>query len=46
MKTLAEIIRSKDLDRGKQVEFIDSIIKNAQEIKDIVDRMVISENQL
>lgn len=41
MTTLAEIIRSKDLDRGKQVEFIDSIIKNAQEIKDIVDRMVI-----
>jgi hypothetical protein len=46
MTALAEIIRSKDLDRGKQDEFVDSIIKNAQEIKDIVDQMVISENQL
>jgi hypothetical protein len=46
MTALAEIIRSKDLDRGKQDEFVDSIIKNAQEINDIVDQMVISENQL
>ena len=44
MTTLAEIIRSKDLDRDKQDEFIDSIIKNAQEIKDIVDEMVITDN--
>jgi len=46
MIALAEIIRSKELERGKQDEFVDNIIKNAQEIKDIVDQMVISENQL
>jgi hypothetical protein len=40
MTTLAEIIRSEDLDRDKQDEFIDSIIKNAQEIKEIIDEMV------
>jgi hypothetical protein len=44
MTALAETIRSKDLDRDKQDEFIDSIIKNAQEIKDIVDEMVITDN--
>jgi hypothetical protein len=44
MTTLAEKIRSKDLDRDKQDEFIDSIIKNAQEIKDIVDDMVTTDN--
>lgn len=46
MTALAEIIRSKELDRDKQDEFVDSIIKNAQEIKEIVDQMVVSENQL
>ena len=43
MTALAEIIRSKNLDRDRQNEFIDSIIKNAQEIKETVDQMVISE---
>lgn len=44
MTALAETIRFKNLDRDKQDEFIDSIIKNAQEIKDIVDEMVITDN--
>jgi len=46
MTALAEIIRSKNLDREKQDEFIEIIIRNAQEINGIIDQMVISENQL
>ncbi len=46
MTALAEIIRSKNLDREKQDEFIEIIIRNAREINDIIDQMVISENQL
>ena len=46
MTALAEIIRSKNLDREKQDEFIEIIIRNAQEINGIIDEMVISENQL
>jgi len=46
MTALAEIIRSKNLDREKQEEFIEIIIRNAQEINGIIDQMVISENQL
>ena len=39
MVALAEIIRSKNLAREKQDEFIEIIIRN-----DIIDQMVISKN--
>jgi two-component system sensor histidine kinase VicK len=46
LTALAEIIRSKNFDKEKQDEFTETIIKNAQEINDIIDQIMIPENQL
>jgi len=45
LTALAEIIRSKNFDKEKQDEFTETIIKNAQEINDIIDKIMIPENQ-
>ena len=46
LTALAEIIRSKNFDKEKQDEFTETIIKNAQEINDIIDQIMLPENQL
>lgn len=45
LTALAEIIRSKNLDQEKQDEFTETIVKNAQEINDIIDKIMIPENE-
>lgn len=45
LTALAEIIRSKNFDKEKQDEFTETIIKNAQEINDIIDKIMIPENE-